>query len=133
MQEHIKPHYQCNTSITGVTNQSVATGNNIDLEDTGIDQIATNQQNNQCFYQVHQGTTYRYNILKILYDAAAPRFLHQDILAWALEAKHTHIQSVLHLKQSSQVMYLEQWLHFEPCCHPETVELVLHRPAMQAI
>jgi hypothetical protein len=58
---------------------------------------------------------------------------HHDILSWASEAKRNQYSFCpQRLERSSQVKYLEKWLHLAPCC-PETVKLVLPGPAMEAI
>jgi hypothetical protein len=72
-------------------------------------------------------------LLKILNDAAVPHFLYHDILSWASEAKRNQYSFCpQRLEWSSQVKYLEKWLHLAPC-RPETVKLVLPGPAMEAI
>jgi hypothetical protein len=52
-------------------------------------------------------------LLKILNDVGAPHFLYQDILSWALEAKRNkkYLFCPQRLERSSQVEYLEKWLH----------------------
>jgi hypothetical protein len=78
-------------SIAGVTNKSVATGTNNELEDTGVDQNETNQQTNQFGIKYTSEHFTETKLLKILNDtAAAPYALYQD---WRQNA--TNIHSVL--------------------------------------
>ena len=121
------------TSFACADNYSLVPANTTATEDTIIDTIEVAQMTNQCGikYTTEQFTETK--LLKILNNAAAPHFLYQDILAWVTEAKRNQY-SFRHqrLKRSSQVKYLEKWLHLKPC-RPETVQLILPGPAMQAI
>jgi hypothetical protein len=62
-------------------------------------------------------------LLKIQNDAAAPHFLYQEILSWASEAKRNKYSFCpQHIEHSSQVRYLEKWLHLIKACSSRNSE-----------
>jgi hypothetical protein len=121
------------SSVDRVANCSVPPSNTPVVEQTGLVQVESSQTTNQfgIKYTAEQFTETK--LLKILNDAAAPHFLYQDILNWASEAEHNKYSFCpTRLERSSQVKYLEKWLHLKPC-RPETVKLLLPGPVLQAI
>jgi hypothetical protein len=112
-------------SVAPVANLSVPTSNNRVVEDTDVDKIEYAQKTSQfdIKYTTEQFT--KTKLLKILSDVATPHFLYQDILSWASEAKDNKYSFCpQRLELSSQVKYLEKWLHLKPC-YPEMVRLYL--------
>jgi hypothetical protein len=121
------------TSVAHVAHSSVPTFNNtVDVEtDVNKDDSAENTYQFGIKYTTAQFSETK--LLNIQNDAAVPHFLYHDILSWALEAKRNQYSFYpQRLERSSQVKYLEKWLHLAPCC-PETVKLILPGPAMAAI
>jgi hypothetical protein len=121
------------TSVAHDAHSSVPTFNNtVDVvTDVDKDDSAQNTYQFGIKYTTAQFTATK--LIKILKDAAVPHFLYHDILSWAPEAQRNQYSFCpQRLEQSSQVKYLEKWLHLAPCC-PETVKLVLPGPAMEAI
>jgi hypothetical protein len=114
------------TSVALVAISSVPTPNNTVVEKKDVDKDVSSHKTNQF------GITHTAERAKLL-NAAAPHFLYQDILAWALEAQRNQYSFCpQRLERSSQVEYLEKWLHLKPC-RPETLKLVLPGPTLQAI
>ncbi len=121
------------SSVASVANSSVPPSNTPVEEQTALVHVESTATIKQfgIKYTAEQFTETK--LLKILNDAAAPHFLYQDILNWASEAKcNKYSFCPTRLERSSQVKYLEKWLHLEPC-RPETVKLLLPGPALQTI
>ena len=121
------------SSVASVANSSVPPSNTPVEEQTALVHVESTPTIKQfgIKYTAEQFTETK--LLKILNDAAAPHFLYQDILNWASEAKcNKYSFCPTRLERSSQVKYLEKWLHLKPC-RPETVKLLLPGPALQTI
>ena len=122
------------TSVACVAHPtSVPTSHNAVDVSTDVDKDDLCQNANQFGIKYTAAQFTETKLLKILNDAAAPHFLYHDILSWASEAKRNKYSFCpQRLERSSQVKYLEKWLHLEPC-RPEMVTLALPGPAMEAI
>jgi hypothetical protein len=123
------------TSVACFANSRVLPTFNNDTVDVKTDVDEDNSSQNTYQFGIKYTTAQftETKLFKILNDAAVPHFLYHDILSWASEAKRNQYSFCpKRLEQSSQVKYLEKWLHLAPC-RPETVKLVLPGPAKEAI